>query len=146
MKLNVKLINKVIKHIEEEPRRFDMDCWIYENEEAPCGTSCCIAGWALILNRKRIPKNHNERERVIDLDKFPYSNSELITKRACKALGTSIKNASSLFLENHWPVKYRSKYFGGKALKKEKVHTRAIALLKEVIKTKGKILEDADNS
>jgi hypothetical protein len=58
MKINLKLLEKIKKHIEEEPRRFDMDTWgvkhdmrKYRNEDTPpCGTSACLAGWAVLLS------------------------------------------------------------------------------------------------
>ncbi len=44
---NVELIEKILKHIDEEPKRLDMNAWVKDRE---CGTTACVAGWACILD------------------------------------------------------------------------------------------------
>src|SRR6476661_1175813 len=82
MKLNVKLLRKVQKAILANPTHFDMDFWVGREIEvkanckvgtehkltvlkeevkkwkdseaqAPCGTTACIAGWAVALATKK---------------------------------------------------------------------------------------------
>jgi len=70
MELNIKLFNKVIEHILEEPKRLRQNCWIEKKrlnkrnfdmvvglgsgaKEPPCGTVACVAGWASQLSSKR---------------------------------------------------------------------------------------------
>lgn len=54
-KLNVRLLRRIQKHILAEPLRIDMGEFVKtkyfdEVEQPPCGTTACIAGWALILS------------------------------------------------------------------------------------------------
>ena len=54
-KMNVRLLRKVQKHILEEPKRYDQDIVAKASSEAPCGTACCIAGWAEVLGNSKSP-------------------------------------------------------------------------------------------
>jgi len=55
-KLNVSLLRRIIRHLSEEPKRYNQSQWGIqvdpaEKPEAPaCGTQGCIAGWAVLLN------------------------------------------------------------------------------------------------
>lgn len=58
--MNIKLLQKIKKHILEEPNRLYMPGWfirgmpgerIEQDQVFPaCGTACCIAGWACVLS------------------------------------------------------------------------------------------------
>ena len=55
-KLNVKLLNRIKRHLIAEPKRYDQATWAREvsGKGAPaCGTRACIAGWAVLLS---VPK------------------------------------------------------------------------------------------
>lgn len=45
--MNVRLLRKIQKHILAEPKSYDQDAWIREDD---CGTVACIGGWASILS------------------------------------------------------------------------------------------------
>jgi hypothetical protein len=48
--LNTELVDEISEHI--KPTNFDMRSWSYERDGRfgePCGTTCCIAGWARVL-------------------------------------------------------------------------------------------------
>lgn len=83
MKLNIKLLRKIQKHISEEPLRFFMEWAIARkegNEEgfasdnstyqkfAPCGTAACIAGWANILTKGENPSDFRRARLKLGLD------------------------------------------------------------------------------
>jgi len=65
MHVNVKLLQRVIKHILDEPRRLRQACWISERGGAeyryaviedlapPCGTVACFAGWVSLLSKRK---------------------------------------------------------------------------------------------
>ena len=57
-KLNKRLLNRVLRHIKAEPRRFSMSTFCQESDAAPCGTQACIGGWAYLLS---VPKKQWER-------------------------------------------------------------------------------------
>lgn len=48
--MNVELLLKVKAAILEEPKAFDMIDWFRQSSAAPCGTTACIAGWAVVIN------------------------------------------------------------------------------------------------
>lgn len=66
--MDIKLAKKVIKYVEKNPSRWDQDSFLYipetpdtssvdilsksRKEIVTCGTTACIAGWALILSKK----------------------------------------------------------------------------------------------
>jgi len=68
MKLNIELFEKVKAHILEEPRRLSQITWVTTREqqpvrfaeivssdqEPPCGTVACVAGWTSLLSEKKI--------------------------------------------------------------------------------------------
>jgi uncharacterized protein RhaS with RHS repeats len=45
---NAELITRILTHIEEDLRRLNMYSWT--DEDAACGTTACVAGWAVILD------------------------------------------------------------------------------------------------
>lgn len=89
MMINVDLLKKVAKHIEEEPKRLDMDRWFVEYinlDKLPpfvpsCGTVGCLAGWAAHLGnqpirayeggRLALELDHSQARRLFYLDKWP---------------------------------------------------------------------------
>lgn len=96
-KLNVKLLNKVLRHIKAEPRRFNMGTFgkIVEGEpNAPaCGTQACIGGWAYLLSLK----NATPKRWWNIIYKVNHEHID-IQSRAQKVLGLTTIEATSLFL------------------------------------------------
>lgn len=138
MKLNVRLIRKVIKHILAEPARYFQEdvittgdpgetVWGDDNHRfAKCGTAACIGGWAYILGSKR-----------------PRLNGTSVLDKARLLLGLSDRQSQVLFGGNprgDWPAPYGDAYNNaGTQRGKTRVAAR---LLEKVIKTKGEILEE----
>jgi hypothetical protein len=98
-KLNVRLLRRVQKHIEAEPRRMKMKLWLdrnpFERERSalpPCGTTACIAGWALILSGKHLRREVN------------------YLAQGQKILGLTRDEAGNLFVVENWPENFRRKY------------------------------------
>lgn len=141
MKLNVRLIRKVIKHILAEPRRYFQEDtiatgrpgkMIYGEEAngtfAKCGTAGCIAGWAYMLSRKD-----------------PDRNSSEVLAEGRDALGLTSDQADVLFTgdaRGAWPSPFNQKY--GEAKTQRGKARVAARLLEKVIKTNGAVLEDED--
>jgi hypothetical protein len=99
LKLNVRLLRRVQKHIKAEPRRMKMKQWVdrnlrerAESAKPPCGTTACIAGWALTLNGKRLRDGVNYME------------------QGRKLLGLTWDEARNLFMVDDWPTKFQNKY------------------------------------
>ena len=102
MAINYKLLERVKKHILEEPRRFHMDYFGTAAEnvdpnnedevwEAPaCGTVACIAGWATGLRGKK---------KYPDLKAVLRANEDT----GIEALGITGDQAQDLFYTDNWP-------------------------------------------
>ena len=63
MTINVPLLRKIKRHIQEEPRRLKMRFWGRKVDplgrgKPPCGTQACLAGWAVLLS---IPRKEWDR-------------------------------------------------------------------------------------
>jgi len=50
--MNEQLMREVASYIEKHPSNYDQNMWIENNED--CGTTACIAGWAMILSGKYV--------------------------------------------------------------------------------------------
>lgn len=107
-KLNVKLLRKVQKWIREEPLRLRMAWWKRKASEIigqpapPCNTTHCIAGAAIMLAGKKMPKNDAGLEPAI---------------KAAKLLGITANTesfgdteAAKLFFFQKWPTQFKAKY------------------------------------
>jgi hypothetical protein len=96
-RLNVKLLDKVLKHVSAKPERFDMGSWVHWSSYAPCGTAACIAGWTVILAAGNTKKNR--REFVEKADELRGgADRNFFFKKARKILGLTFQEAKSLFL------------------------------------------------
>jgi hypothetical protein len=120
-RLNKRLLNKVIAHILEEPRRLEMnqvlcparDLIREQENRPPCGTVGCIAGWTYVLSRKK-PR----------LNIYPGT----VWRIAQKELGLSTLEAERLFAEPRhagngyyeafWPIKLARRYLAAKTQRK----------------------------
>lgn len=49
-RLNIELLKKVRRKIKSTPYAYDQGDDIRKSHRAPCGTACCIGGWADILS------------------------------------------------------------------------------------------------
>lgn len=109
--MNVELLRHISRHIQEEPRRLDMNITLNKldrlaeiDDMPPCGTVGCIAGWACVLT-DQIPNN------------FIH-----VLPTAMKAIGLSDIEADRLFAEPtfaftrggaykaHWPTDLANRY------------------------------------
>lgn len=91
-KLNVRLLKRVLHHIEVEPLRFDMRDYAYDSDDAPCDTQACLAGWAYILDKGNTKK---VRERAKYINANTCSTIHSVARRV---LGLTYEEAQSLFL------------------------------------------------
>lgn len=128
--MNVELLRNVARHIEATPLRLDMDVVIARKDAAnfgikrisdfpPCGTVCCIGGWAIVLSGED-DSDLRAAKRLLDLDgKFDRDSSEV----------------SRLFHVQFWPESFRSDY---EAAKTPAAKARiAVARIEHFIATKG---------
>lgn len=48
---NSKLLRRIARQIENHPEEYNQDSWFGTTDKTACGTTACIAGWAVTLDR-----------------------------------------------------------------------------------------------
>lgn len=93
--MNTKLLLKVKAAILAEPLKFDMAAWFAPEKKSPCGTTACIAGWAISLDRKwkRLKPGLSQMRHF-------YFRPE---KLAGEAIGIDFDQTERLFFRCNWP-------------------------------------------
>lgn len=127
--MNIKLLRQIKKQILAEPLQFYMQCWLsnvrHDQQKIPnCGTTACIAGWAICIVRKQNP----EAARQDYLSGQFYCSSI-----AREFLELDVTQSDLLFLESKWPIKFQ------RTEKETPLQTakRAAKRIEHFIKTKG---------
>lgn len=132
MNLNRPLIEKMIVRIEAKPRGYDQNAfYAVPDNKAPCGTVACLAGEAAICSKD------DEIEGQRFAVEGEYDPHELI---GCCSYGQSRHDCSLFVVRGYgWPEPFRSAYPEARTVEaRAKV---AADLLREVLRTDGKILE-----
>lgn len=108
--MNVERLERIKRHILEEPRRADMYGWARVAPEAPCGTAGCIAGWDELMDLKR-----PERSRLMQLardyadgEECFWELGEYVRPRAARRLGLDDEQADRLFDPEDWPEAFKA--------------------------------------
>lgn len=58
MQRNAELFKAVAEKIRKDRKHYDQTAWIRTEDphtDEPCGTTCCIAGWATVLSGRGVP-------------------------------------------------------------------------------------------
>jgi hypothetical protein len=98
--MNTELLLKVKEAILREPEHFDMADWFRFREE--CGTTACIAGWAISIGRNC--DNLASAAALADLsDVNNWFHGQLL-------LELEFPEAERLFMWSEWPLYFRSQY------------------------------------
>lgn len=141
--MNVKLLRQVKRHILEEPKRLQMGIWsasakrqvrqgYMEKDEAPaCGTTGCIAGWAVILHKAGSRTDFLKVLRSIRGHDYRH----VMQPKAIALLELTEAQADSLFFVGDWPGSFEGDYMNCKTPKQ-----RARVTAKRIehfIRTKG---------
>lgn len=106
MKLNVKLLQRIKKHLRAEPKRYDQGTYgdeVFGRGAPVCGTKGCIAGWAVFLSMTQ-----SRWKFWIKRDRLSVDWPPPIALRARKLLGLSSLEAKRLFSVDN------QKYWTGK--------------------------------
>jgi hypothetical protein len=130
--MNVRLLRRIAKVIQEKPKEFDMSYWhtdrtdgiadslcgLPKDRRVGCSTSHCIAGWAQVLSTKRDCAMHAEDD-------------------AQRILGLTAEQSDRLFYvggatTGGWPQRFRGRKYEFSPTAKQ-----AAARIEWFIKTKG---------
>jgi len=101
MKPNIKLAKQIQEQIRKEPRQFYMGYWFtngYGDDIPNCGTTACIAGWALALSWGLNPRQAEARTNRL---KTPERDL------ACKKLRITQFQGTKLFFRESWPTRFK---------------------------------------
>lgn len=102
-KKNVELLKKVMAFMQKHPRNYDQNQFGISDES--CGTRCCIAGTAVMLNDPIEYQEMIKRE-----GGWRFSAAPMFV-RARKLLGLSLLEAQALFSSGErWPHPFDSRY------------------------------------
>lgn len=135
--LNIELFKKVRRKIKSEPYSYDQSGDVRQSVTAPCGTACCIGGWADILSAPSVKERRHRMAGNVDLN------------RGAKALGLKGKD---FYMElttergvlfdgdpgRSWPEPFRSQWKRARTYAQRSAV--AVAYLTHIIET-GKVLE-----
>jgi hypothetical protein len=102
--MNVELLQQIKAAILAEPLKFDMSAWFHADQNSPCGTAACIAGWAVTIQMKA------EKLREARFAYDAGDGNEGVERDGKKALGLTDQQAYRLFFYDTWPVPFRHEY------------------------------------
>ena len=143
-RLNIELFKKIRERIAAIPESYDQEAWCRNNRAAPCGTSACLAGEAIICAAPTVEEGVKE---LRHLDK--HGSDYAIPERAAVLLGLE-GNVEAYFEyndegdggetiifdgnANKWPRQFKKQFQSGDQA------GAAVAYLDHIIET-GKVLD-----
>lgn len=143
MKLNKFLIWKMANRIETMPETYDQGNWyrrVSEGDSRPvpaCGVAGCLAGEAIISNEQTVAKGVARLRLIMtgttDID-LVYEATRLM---GVEGSGYYLFSATA----NSWPPPFSEQFQNAKTYKGEAC--AAVNLLRAILRTDGKILENA---
>lgn len=101
--MNTKLLNRVALAILREPKKFNMREWTRLDTESPCGTTACIAGWAIAINCGY------ENLKALHEARMSYSWG-LTSQKGMAELDLTYGQRDPLFHASNWPEEFRLAY------------------------------------
>ena len=109
--MNALLLQHVHNHILAEPQRFCAAQWaaarntrsVLQDDVAPDGFKCCIAGHALLLSRR-----FSEQDLLLHSTHF---DNGTLSRCAREVLGLTQAQYKELFFPSQWTDPYRSAYY-----------------------------------
>ena len=128
--MNVPLLRKIPEAITAEPGHFDM---AFYASPSPCGTTACIAGWAVALRTGHALEELEERK------------TRGVEQLAVEALDLSLFSAGALFHVSRWPEPFQSDYWAARTrTERAAVAVRRIEHLLQPVSLSG--VSDPKNS
>lgn len=101
--LNIELFKAIREKIASTPEAYDQAIWGRHEDEAPCGTACCIAGWACVLSGVVSPEEIRDTGASGVIGQIGEGRN--VGDLAEKALGLSKRQGDVLFMgqpEGEW--------------------------------------------
>ncbi len=117
MALNKRLLRKVRNRIAEIPESYNQSNFCQKSDDAPCGTSACIAGEAIIVSRPTIKQGIESLRRM---DRRYFNSGAWTHHDAFKAgqrlLGLTEEESESMFggEAGQWPQPFARRFANAK--------------------------------
>lgn len=148
LKLNKPLIEKMIARMTEKPEAYDQTMIVgtvadlhraiekggtLPRPDPQCGAAGCLIAQAIICDAPTVEQG------IAKLKRLERSGNE--TNHAADLMGLSYDDAWTLFYDwqSEWPEPYRPQFAKAKTYKGQA--SAAVALLRAILRTDGKILE-----
>jgi hypothetical protein len=96
-RLNIELFKAIREKIATTPAAYDQETWGRRDGSAPCGTACCIAGWACVLNGDVSIEDARALGWDGEIGADGISDGRHVSDVASEALGLSADDADTLF-------------------------------------------------
>lgn len=134
-KLNIELFKKVRERIATTPESYDQLLWAKRSTKAPCGTTACLAGEAIICSMPTV-----EAGVKLLWDTLSHPSTPAPDLMAKELLGLNDREAAAVFTASAcgWPAPFSVQY--DKARGNAGKARAAVAYLDHIIET-GKVLE-----
>lgn len=108
--MNTALLRRVKATILEEPGRLNMEIPFLPDSSVPCGTAACIAGWTVILARRRGREPFSTTCKRLDRSCEGRHHWLEIEPKARELLGITQEQSSTLFHSDDWPYPFSQRY------------------------------------
>ncbi len=112
--MNTELLREIQKAILDTPTRFDMSDWIQKADESPCGTTACIAGYAVLIDE--LQKKNETLQNTKEITKFRAEIEDWVEEngtipfRAQKLLDLTNDQCRRLFHVSRWPSQFWARW------------------------------------
>lgn len=116
--MNTKLLRKIQKQIIKYPKAFLMESFVEPMEfdkDHPCGTAACIAGWACILEKDKLPQKQqfNLQNQISGKISEYDAGSFDFYRYGREFIEISKDQADKLFDVTSWPEQFWEPYYSG---------------------------------
>ena len=134
-RLNIELFKKIRDRIAEIPESYDQSLWARRDSKAPCGTTACLAGEAIICSRPTAQEGVALLWRTLNELRTP--SPDVLAR---DLLRLTPNEASAMFTASAcaWPAPFSVQF--DRARSRKGRAKAAIAYLDHIIET-GKVLE-----
>jgi hypothetical protein len=100
--MNEPLLNQITECILADPSQFNMANWQIPSEDSSCGTTGCIAGWAVWLAMPSERDYKKNLSAILPCDFEPTAQ---------EVLGITWRQGIDLFYVSNWPEEFQYEYF-----------------------------------
>src|SRR5437870_911238 len=110
MSVNVELFQRVKAKILEAPLAFGMGWYWGTDDESPCGTTQCIAGWAALLHKGIAPSEYRGVRKSQDQSDLVMEVCNPVPIGMLLGLGKNTIEYNKVFCSEEWFQPFKDKF------------------------------------